>query len=210
MNQEQEMQNPEAQACAPSTQAPQAEQEQPKKWWQKILADIKSKDKPFYKKKSFLLAFAVVAVVFVLILICSSDPVQDDLIDYWNNDMQEMAELEEEALALYEEARTSPNDYTFYTMLDEQVLPKAKEWAEAAEVITPETEEVKELHEHYITYTNEMYSAFTMMMAALEEQDYALVTQANEKIDAAKKAGREYTSALKSLMEEHDVEEIDG
>lgn len=188
-------------------QSPQPQALQPQKWWQKILSELKSKDKPFYKKKWVWIGVALVVVLAIILL--GGDPVQDDLIDYWNDDMQEIGELEEEVLALYEEARTSENDYTFYTMLDEQVIPKAKEWSAAAEEITPETEEVKELHEHYISYTNEMYNAFTMMMAAIEEQDYVLITQANEKIDAAKKAGRDYVSALKSLMKEHDVEEIE-
>lgn len=162
---------------------------------------------PFYKKRWFLPLVIVAAILVVIIIIASgSDPVQDDLIDYINNDLSQIEPLENEVLALYEEARESASDFEMYIMLRDAVLPKAKAWKEAAEDVVVETEEVSELHEIYIGVANDNYNAFTIMLAALEEQDYNGVASANEKLDAAKAGGREFKSKLRALMDEHGVE----
>ena len=108
-------------------QSPQPQELQPQKWWQKLLSELKSKEKPFYKR--WWVWIAVALVVALAILLFSGDPVQDDLIDYINNDLTEAGELENEVIALYDEARELDNDYLMYVMIKEKVLPKAMEWA---------------------------------------------------------------------------------
>ena len=185
-------------------QSPQPQELQPQKWWQKLLSELKSKEKPFYKR--WWVWIAVALVVALAILLFSGDPVQDDLIDYINNDLTEAGELENEVIALYDEARELDNDYLMYVMIKEKVLPKAMEWEDAVEAIEPETEEVRAAHELYIDTVNQNTRAFTMMLAALEEQDYALATEANQMLDKARKSGRDYVAAIKALAQEHNVE----
>lgn len=159
-------------------------------------------------KKTFVkVGIAVAAtLIIILVVISMNDPVQDDLLDYINNDLQTVAELESETVDLYDEAREdTANDYEMYLMLRDEVLPVAREWSEATEDIEVETEEVREVHELYIKMVNENYSGMTLMLSALENQDYAQVTQANEKLDSARKLGRDFQAALNKLMEEHDV-----
>lgn len=161
---------------------------------------------PFYKKRWFLPVVIAAAILIVIIIASGSDPVQDDLIDYINNDLSQIEPLETEVLELYEEAKGSSSDYAMYVMLRDEVLPKAKEWQKAAEGVVAETDEVKALHEVYIGIVNDNYNAFVIMLAALENQDFSAVASANEKLDEAKAGAREFKSQLESLMKEHDVE----
>lgn len=148
----------------------------------------------------------VAALIIILVISAMNNPVQDDLLDYINNDMQTVAELESKTVDLYDEAREdTASDYEMYLMLRDEVLPVAREWSEATEDIEVETEEVREVHELYIKMVNENCSGMTLMLSALENQDYAQITQANEKLDSARKLGRDYQAELSKLMEEHDV-----
>ena len=164
--------------------------------------------KTFYKKWWFW-AIAAGVIVLIIALFASGDDVQDDLLDYINNDIVEIAELETEVNELYEEARSSSNDYILYQSLMDNIIPKSKKLIEKAEAVEIETDEVREVHELYLDAINKQDQAFTLMLSALENQDYAIVTQANEKLDEARKLMRDYQSALKKLAKEHDVELYD-
>lgn len=161
--------------------------------------------KPLYKRWWVWIA-AAAAIVLAIVLFNGGDPVQDDLLDYVNNDMTEIVKLDEEVSELYETARSSGSDYTIYGILLDQVIPKSRELIEKAEAVEVETDELEKLHELYLDALNKQDQAFTLLLSAIEEQDFATVTQANEKLDDARKLMREYISKLEKLAEEHNVE----
>ena len=161
--------------------------------------------KPFYKKW-WVWAIAAVVVIVAIALFSGGDAVQDDLLDYINNDTTEMKQLDTEVIELYEKAQNSESDYTMYEILMNEVIPKSQKLIEEAESIEIETDELKEVHEIYLDAINKNNQAFTLMLSALENQDYTVMTQANEKLDEARKLMRDYENALKELAKEHDVE----
>lgn len=178
-------------------------EEQPKK----IVVILNDWISALFKKRLVRIGTGVfLTFVMIMIVACVNDPVQNDLIDYINNDLPSLADLESEATALYDAAREDTNsDYEMYNMIRNEVLPVAREWKDATEDIEVETEEVRELHEIYIKMVNENYNAMTIILSALENQDYALVSQANEKLDYVRKLGRDFKSELKKLMDKHGV-----
>ena len=173
------------------------------KWWQRFFSELNDKSVPFYKKKLIWIAGAI--IILVAVIAFSSNPVADDLINYINEDIDKIAETEEEMIFLYEQARKAPNDYKMSEIIEQQVIPKASELISVSESIEPKTEEVREVHELYIEVANKYKQAFTLMLPALQQQDYALVVEANEKIEEAKKINRDYIAAVKKLAEENNV-----
>ena len=159
-------------------------------------------------KKWWIGAIAVIAIILAIALFSGGDAVQDDLLDYINNDCDEIIELDAEVRDLYEKARNSVNDYVMLSVLKNEVIPESQKLIDEAEDIEIETKEVKAVHELYINSLNKQHQAFTLMLAALEDQDYVVVTQANEKLDESRKLMRDYETALKDLAKEHEVEFI--
>lgn len=161
--------------------------------------------KPFYKNW-WVWAIAAVVIVLAIALFSGGDAVQDDLLDYINNDTTEMNKLDAKVYDLYEKARNSEDDYSMYTILTNEVIPESQKLIDEAEGLVIETKEVKEVHEVYLDAINKQNQAFTLMLSALENQDYTVITQANEKLDEARKLMRDYESAIKELAKEYDVE----
>ena len=159
---------------------------------------------PLYKKY-WVGAAVVICIILAMALFGGGDAIQDDLLDYINNDCVEMIKLDAEVHDLYEKARSSANDYAMYTILSNEVIPQSQELRDEAEGLEIETKEVKAVHELYIDSINKQHQAFTLMLSALENQDYVVLTQANEKLDESKKLMRDYETALKDLAKEHDV-----
>lgn len=135
--------------------------------------------------------------------------VQEDLLDYMNNDRKEVVILHDEVSALYDEALTFEDDETMYAFLIESVIPKSRELVEKAESISVETEEVRKIHELYLSAINQQDQAFTIMLSALESGDFETIALANEKLDEARASMREHNAALENLAKENDVELID-
>jgi len=161
-------------------------------------------NQPFAKALRFLLPVALISAILAG---CGSNPVQDDLIHYINEEVLPLADEENAITGAYESV-TGENyvdDESLYAEL-ETLIPKYRDYVAKIEEINPETDEVKELHELYIAASNKQYNAMVQISAALENQDVNLVSEANGKLDEARSGMREYRNRLEALAKEHDVE----
>ncbi len=144
-----------------------------------------------------------------------SDPVQDDLITYINDDIPAVFELEAKAIGSYDRVTgvNYTDDFVLYDALNNEIIPTYNEFIKELEAIEMETDELRNIHEGYIKGANIQYNAFVKMVTALEEQDRQLIEEANSMLDQARKHMRDYQADIKKLAKEHDVElteKLDG
>ncbi len=172
-----------------------------------INIDPPQRDLKYFLKKWWVWALLAVAIILAIALFSGGNgAIGDELLEYVNNDCTKTDELYEEVSGLYEKARNSDDDYSMYTILVNEVIPCSQELIDEAESLEFDNQEVKAVHDIYIDAINKQNQAFTLMLSALENQDYTIVTQANEKLDESRKLMREYRAALTKLAEEHDIE----
>ncbi|WP_226675966.1 hypothetical protein [Rossellomorea aquimaris] len=150
----------------------------------------------------------VLGVVLLAILSGCSDPVQDDLLNYINEEMQPLAVLEEEAIAEYDSVTGNNyvDDMTTYVHIEEVVIPLYRDFIDQLEAVDPKTSEVQELHENYIAAVNLQESAMIKILAAIDQQDYDMVAEANNMLAAGRAGIRSFTNELEILADEHNVE----
>lgn len=158
--------------------------------------------------KGFKNLIIIGALILSLGLTACSDPVQDDLINYINVELPKISDLEDGVVEGYGSVSGENfiDDYTTYTELSDNVIPLSLELIDEAESLSLETKEVREIHEKLIESYTTNQSAMELLIAAIDSEDYNLITQANEKFDAARKLQREFNAGLKDLCEEHNVE----
>lgn len=151
-------------------------------------------------------ALSVLLVILMLAGCNSADPVQEDLLNYWNNEIVPLDAEEKKILDAYDSVTGDnyTNDEDLMNVLEDITL-EYKTLTEKIENIQAKTSEVKSLHELYIAASNNQYNAFLQIAAAIEQQDANLVTEANEKLDAARKSMRDFENKLAELQEKHDV-----
>ena len=146
--------------------------------------------------------------MFFLIISCSN-PTQDELLSYVNTEIPKIAKLEADTISSYENVtgENYKDDMTMYTTLRDEVIPNYRSFVKELESISNnlKTPEVQKLHETYIEAANTQYSAFFIMLTAVEKQDYSLVNQANEKLDKGRKLVRQWQIDLKVLTEKNNV-----
>lgn len=147
-------------------------------------------------------------MVFLFIISCSN-PVQEELLNYINNELPKISELENKVVTDYASV-TGDNykdDYTTYTTIKDNIIPTYKKYIEDLEKISKllKTTEVRNLHESCIEASNTTYSGLVLLLSALENRDYSQISQANEKIDKGRKLIREWETELQILCKKNNV-----
>lgn len=150
---------------------------------------------------------AIVLPFILLLSGCFSDPVQDDLLNYVNKEMKQAGKLEAAAVSAYEgvSGANYQDDQTMYDALTKEVIPNYNEFIKELDSVNIETDELQEIHEIYIEGADIQYKAFVTIKQALEEQDPALVQEANDMLADARDHIRDYKNKLNKLAKDHDV-----
>jgi hypothetical protein len=154
----------------------------------------------------------ILLIIFLIFFSFSSclgkDIIQEDILNYTNSELPKIAEIEKAVIESYENITGTnyKDDVTTYNVLEETVIPNSLNLIEKAEAITPKTAEVKAIHELYLDSINEQNNAFTIMLSALQNQDYQALAKANEKLDSSRKKQRDFNSNLNTLASKHNVE----
>jgi len=155
----------------------------------------------------YILTQTVLVICFFL-LGCATDKVAWDLVDYVNQGILGIAELERRPLERYALARK--DDYAteqrVYNALKEDVLPEYKRFLKLLKQIEPKTEEVRKLHHVYICGTECIYRGFKTKMAGLEKKDALIIRAANEEIERGRIKNEKWRRELLALFEEHGIE----
>ena len=143
----------------------------------------------------------------VFLLVACGDPVADELEKYVNEDLEPLVEREEEVINEYDSVTGAgyTDDYTTFVHLDTVVIPLYLDFIADLESIKLENKEVRDVHEIFIAATNKQYDAMVKMLAALDQQDYELVGEANEMLTEGRAGLRDYQAELESLLDEHGM-----
>lgn len=136
----------------------------------------------------------------------AEDPVKTDYKNYIELELPKILELEAVVSESYDSVSGDnyTDDETMYITIKDVTLPASKKLIAAAEGILPRTKTIRDIHEKYIAAVNKQDYAFTLILSALEEQDYATITKANELLTEARKYAREYVADMTELSDMYD------
>lgn len=154
------------------------------------------------KTKIMLLMMSI-----MVILAGCSDPVEEDLLSYINDDMNPLSELEEEIIQDYESVTGAnyTNDYELYDKINDVILPKYQDFIAQIEDVKPETTEVSELHELFIDAHTNQYNAMMKILIGIETQDDNVILEANQMLDESRKGLRNFSNKVKALVNEKNL-----
>lgn len=178
--------------------------------------DMKVKGNTHRRKLLFAIWGSIIVLCCVLSLLYICFPTlfmnkkQEALLQYINHDIKDLGKLETEFLESYGSVtgENYVNDMTMYTEFTNNTIELARklndEAVELADSITDD--ELLEVHRLYMNYSNKCLNAVTLFTSALENQDYALVVEANEVLNEANNCIIDYRKELKKLANEYHVE----
>lgn len=143
----------------------------------------------------------------LLVGCAGTDKVGVDLVEYVNQDILGIAQLETRALSRYA-AVIGPNyanDRILLTTLNEEVIPLYKRFLDLLRKVNPREDEIRQLHGVYISGAQDLYEGFKIIRTGLETNDPTLIRIANRKIASGRRETERWRTQLMHLYETHGV-----
>ena len=111
--------------------------------------------------------------ITILLLTGCSNPVKSDLFNYINVELNNVVQIEKEVLSSYENV-ISKDSFSYDELRDllvTDIIPKYTNFVEQLKSIKPSTEEVKNVHNHYISGSEKQLNAFKVLLEGINEKD---------------------------------------
>lgn len=138
---------------------------------------------------------------------CATDKVGLELVEYVNQGVLNISQLEIKALERYA-AVTGANyttDRALSDALRNDVIPLYGRFVELLKQIRPQSDEVLQLHAVYMDGAEKMFSGFKTKLLALEKKDESLMGGANFQIESGRMKTEKWREQLSSLYLAHGV-----
>ncbi len=142
---------------------------------------------------------------------CAVNKVAPDLVDYVNQGILNISQLEAKAFESY--ASVTGANYTtdeaVFNALKDEVIPTYKRYLYLLRNIDVQTEDVKNLHLIYIQGAEMIDRGFRAKMSGIENKDENLIIRANEEIAKGYAITEKWRSKLTDLYKTHGVNQED-
>jgi hypothetical protein len=137
-----------------------------------------------------------------------SGPAASDIVNYVNQGLIAIAELEQKSLESYASV-TGENATTDQKLLDtlkDFIVPTYKRFLAGLKNIKPETQEVREVHSTYVKAAESTLEGFQTIMMGLENKDQRVITQGNKKLEEGRIGIEKWRSELTELSKTQGAE----
>lgn len=171
-------------------------------------------------KKYGFSVITFVLIIHFLIAGCASDktgtgrlitgPAAKYLVEYINQGILRINALEIKAVKSY--AAVTGENYTtderVYEALKNVVIPTYKRFLDELRDITPQNEEVRNLHRIYVGSAELTYDGFKTKMMGIENNNMSIINAGNEKIEKGRDEINRWNQERIELFKKHGVAEM--
>jgi len=148
-------------------------------------------------------------MLFIFTWSCATNKVSRDLIDYVNQGILGVVELEKRALKGY--AFVVGKNFTtaerVYEALKNDVVPQYGRFVVLLREINPETEEVMKLHRIYVRGAEYLLSGFKAKMVGIQTKQEPLITAANRQIEKGRVETEKWRRELMEMYKRYGIVE---
>lgn len=151
----------------------------------------------------------LLAALYLLVGACASDGVRLDLVNYVNQDILGIAELEKQALQRYASV-TGANyvgEQQVHDALVSEIIPLYARFVKLLSAITPETPEVMRLHGTYVRGSERLLRGFELKRIGLERREYEVIRAANDQIELGRRETEMWQQQLRELYGRYGIHE---
>jgi hypothetical protein len=158
-----------------------------------------------------LRASATIALLLTTTLITScSDKVADELLTYNNQQVVPLStELEsnnDKYNKVIEDVRAERiSDSEMYRKIDDEILPEFNKISDKVRAIEPESEEIQQVHDIFVSAVTTRHDCYTEIMSGLNKEDLSVITHANEKLNESEQLFTKFRRELNKLKAKHNI-----
>ncbi len=139
-----------------------------------------------------------------------SGPAATDIVNYVNQGLISIAELEKKSLERY--ASVAGKNFTsnrkLLETLKDFVIPTYKRFVTGLRSISPETQDVRNVHAIYLKAAEATLEGFQTIMIGLENNDERIIQEGNKKLEEGRIGVEKWRAELNELYKKNGVAEL--
>jgi|GEM_PF-2176614 len=157
------------------------------------------------KVKKLLSVITLFALSLTMLAGCGSDPIQDDLDNYFEDKMPAIYAEEDsitEALGL----ATTDNytdDATLIATLTNEIIPQSDALVAKVTAVTTDTDELTAVHAKYIEAMTTVNTSIKALLSGIELGDTAMIDEASLSLADAATQNDDYAASLNALGKDY-------
>ncbi len=139
---------------------------------------------------------------------CASGSAADELREYATETLPPLKSIERGLLDKYEEVSGAnySDEAALYEGVRDAVLPLCRELIVQSEAVLPAADEVKRLHDGLLAAARRYFSAFNLLMIAIDRQNPESTAVALRELEEARRLSREFDLRLGRACRENGIE----
>ncbi|KMK75106.1 hypothetical protein [Alkalihalobacillus pseudalcaliphilus] len=147
----------------------------------------------------------LIAVLFLFA--CADRDVQDDIINYYNEEMPAIEPAETQVLNDFDQLLASNLlDEEVQNGITEDIIPRYESVVEDFRNLPIETEPLQEVHDLYIEFSETQLAAIGLTADAYKGQDASIIEEVNSLLDEALTLNQQFQEELEKLFDEYNIE----
>lgn len=137
-----------------------------------------------------------------------SGPAASDIVNYVNQGLIAIAELEQKSLETYASVsgENATTDQKLLDTLRDFIVPTYKRFITGLRDIKPETLEVRTVHSTYLKAAESTIEGFQMLIIGLENKDQRIIEQGNKKLEEGRIGIEKWRAELVELSKTQGAE----
>ncbi|MCK4390756.1 MAG: hypothetical protein KAV83_11055 [Desulfobacterales bacterium] len=151
--------------------------------------------------------FVTCVVLFLLILGCRDHEGRKQVINYLNNDILRIYELEESTLKWYTSVtgKNYTGDQALYEALKDRVIPTYSRFVNLLQQIHTSNDNLRRLHHIYVQSARSFQTGFGILLSAIEKKDPSLAQLANRYITEGRQKGERWQKEFSALCQKNGI-----
>lgn len=141
-----------------------------------------------------------------------TSPVTVNLVNYINQGILSIAELEKKSLERY--ASVTGKNYTTDQRIHDElkgfIIPTYERFVNGLKAITPGDPEIQRAHATYVNAADLMLKGFREKLTGIEQNNDKIIIEGNLKIEKARDENEQWRKRIMTLYKKYGIAEIDS
>lgn len=154
--------------------------------------------------------YLLICITLTLLFGCTNSKKQNEILDYVNNDLVMLGEIETKMLNSYNavSGNNYESDLKLYEELSNNTINYARELNVKASEIAQKymsNAEILDVHTVYLNYTTNYLNAMSYILTAIETQNREMTIKANNEINSANSTSLLFRGKLNDLCDKYKI-----
>ncbi|MDV2887180.1 hypothetical protein RYX45_18505 [Alkalihalophilus pseudofirmus] len=149
----------------------------------------------------------IISLILAMLAGCGTSTTQEALINYTNEDLIPLIEIEDEATSRFNSiGQHFTTDYDLAQRIEEEVIPLYEDLVTGLNNVNVQNEEIEEAHQIFLEGSMLQLEGMTKIVEAIQSNDQQMAEEAHRLLEQGEVLVTQFSNELSELYQAYNVE----